>query len=125
MIFQSDRWERANTFWHAENHEPTEASAARGVRTYLKKQAVPLVLSINGGEPVLVLSRDVDLVACQRVAHLAKLLDLGLENFFQTLVLQFCTFHLLLQLCVREGNGYILICHQHRALVLYLQCYPN
>lgn len=38
--------------------------AARGAQTYLKKQAVPLVLGVNGGESVLVLSCDVDLVPC-------------------------------------------------------------
>lgn len=56
------------------------------MQTYLKEQAVSLVLGINGGESILVLSRDVDLVSCERVADLAKLLDLGLENFFQALV---------------------------------------
>lgn len=101
---------------------PKEAGAARGAQTYLEKQAVPLVLGVDGAEPVLVLRGDVDLVPGERVAHLAELLDLGLENFFQALVFQFCTFHLLLQLWVREENGYFLICHRHRALVLYLQC---
>lgn len=80
------------------------------------------MLSIDGAEPVLVLGGDVDLVARECVAHLAELLDLGLENFFQALVFQFCTFHLLLQLWVREENGYFLICHQHGALALYFQC---
>lgn len=56
------------------------------------------MLGVNGGESILVLSGDVDLVARERVAHLAELLDLGLENFLQTLVFQFCAFHLLLQL---------------------------
>lgn len=72
------------------------------MQTYLKEQAVSLVLGINGGESILVLGRDVDLVSCERVADLAKLLDLGLENFFQALVFQFCTFHLLLQLYIGE-----------------------
>lgn len=34
---------------------PKEAGAARGAQTYLEKQAVPLVLGVDGAEPVLVL----------------------------------------------------------------------
>lgn len=100
-FFQSNHRERANTPWHTENHEPKGAGAAGGAQTYLEKETVPLVLSVDGAEPVLVLRGDVDLVAREGVTHLAELLDLGLENFLQALVFQFCTFHLLLQLWVK------------------------
>lgn len=62
------------------------------------------MLGVPGGEAVLALGGHVDLVASQCVAHLAELLDLGLENLLEPLVLQLGTFHLLTQLC-REGGG--------------------
>lgn len=61
------------------------------------------MLGILGGEAVLALSGHVDLVASQRVANLAELLDLGLENLLESLVLQLGTFHLLPQLCGERG----------------------
>lgn len=60
--------------------------AAWGAHTYLEEQAVSLVLGVNGGESILVLSGDVDLVPSECVADLAKLLDLGLKNLLQPLV---------------------------------------
>lgn len=66
------------------------------------------MLGVDGAEPVLVLRGDVDLVPREGVAHLAELLDLGLENFFQALVFQFCTFHLLLQLWEGKKMGIFL-----------------
>lgn len=47
---------------------------------YLEDEAVRLVLSVSGGEAVLALCGHVNLVAGQRVANFAELLDLGLEN---------------------------------------------
>lgn len=44
------------------------------------------MLSVNGGESILVLSGDVDLVPSESVTDLAKLLDLGLKNLLQALV---------------------------------------
>lgn len=79
-----------------------EQAEAHGV-AYLEDEAVALVLSVPGGEAVLALGGHVDLVASQCVANLAELLDLGLENLFEPLVLQLGTFHLLPQLC-REGS---------------------
>lgn len=61
------------------------------------------MLSIPGSEAVLVLSGHIDLVASQCVANLAELLDLGLENLLEPLVLQLGTFHLLPQLCRERG----------------------
>lgn len=61
------------------------------------------MLGILGGEAVLALSGHVDLVASQRIANLAELLDLGLENLLEPLVLQLSTFHLLPQLCRERG----------------------
>lgn len=75
-----------------------EQAEAHGV-AYLEDEAVALVLSVPGGEAVLALGGHVDLVASQCVANLAELLDLGLENLFEPLVLQLGTFHLLPQLC--------------------------
>lgn len=60
--------------------------AAWGAHTYLEEQAVSLVLGVNGGESILVLSGDVDLVPSECVTDLAKLLDLGLKNLLQPLV---------------------------------------
>lgn len=80
----------------------TEQGEAHGV-AYLEDEAVALVLGVPGGEAVLALGGHVDLVASQCVANLAELLDLGLENLFEPLVLQLGTFHLLPQLC-REGS---------------------
>lgn len=60
VIFHSDPRARANPFQHTANHEPK--GAAMGAQTYLKEQAVPLVLGIDGGEAILVLGGDVDLV---------------------------------------------------------------
>lgn len=74
-------------------------------RAYLEDEAVGLVLGILGGQPVLVLGGDVDLVTCQRVADLAELLDFGLEHLLKPLVLQLGTFHLLSQLCRRRQEG--------------------
>lgn len=66
--------------------------------SYLEDEAVGLVLGVHGGQPVLVLCGDVHLVARQCVAHLPELLDLGLEDLLQPLVLQLRALHLLLQL---------------------------
>lgn len=82
-------------------HEP--AWRHIGSAPYLEDEAVGLVLGILGGEAVLALSGHVDLVASQRIANLAELLDLGLENLLEPLVLQLSTFHLLPQLCRERG----------------------
>lgn len=63
------------------------------------------MLSVAGGEAVLALGGHVDLVAGQCVANLAELLDLGLENLLEPLVLQLSTFHLLPQLCKGRAWG--------------------
>lgn len=62
------------------------------------------MLSVSGGEAVLALSGHVNLVAGQCVANLAELLDLGLENLLEPLVLQLSAFHLLPQLCREKGT---------------------
>lgn len=61
------------------------------------------MLSVSGGEAVLALRGHINLVSGQRVANLSKLLDLGLENLLEPLVLQLSTFHLLPQLCREKG----------------------
>lgn len=77
---------------------------------YLEDEAVRLVLSVSGGEAVLALRGHVNLVAGQRVANFAELLDLGLENLLQPLVLQLSTFHLLPQLCREKGTVWVPCC---------------
>lgn len=61
------------------------------------------MLGVPGGEAVLALRGHINLVAGQGVADLAELLDLGLEDLLEPLVLQLGTFHLLPQLCGETG----------------------
>lgn len=53
----------------------------------------------------MALGSDVNLVAGQCVANLAELLNLGLENLLEPLVLQLSTFHLLPKLCKEKVRG--------------------
>lgn len=80
------------------------AAAHAFVRPYLEDEAVGLALGVHGRQAELALGGDVHLVARERVARLAELLDLGLEDLLQPLVLQLRTLHLPLQLC-GEGRG--------------------
>ena len=68
------------------------------VCVYLEEQGIVHVLSVDGGQAVLVVGGQVYLVPCQDVAHRPTLLDLLLEHLLQTLVLQLAALHLTAQL---------------------------